>query len=199
MLIGICGGTGSGKTTLAEKILEATGDRAVLIQHDHYYKDLTYLPFEERRKVNFDHPDSLDTDLMIEHLARLKAGRAIERPVYDFAKHNRRPETVRIEPKTAIVLEGILIFENRRLRDLMDIKIFVDTDADIRLIRRLQRDIAERGRTVDDAVRQWLETVRPMHLEFVEANKRYADLIVPEGFNPVSVDLVVEKIKAMLP
>ena len=199
MVIGICGGTGSGKTTVSHKILDAVGDRVVYIQHDHYYKDLSHLPLEERRGLNFDHPDALDTDLLVEHLVQLRAGCGIERPVYDFTVHTRKAETVRITPKTAVLLEGILIFEHARLRSLMDIKIFVDTDADIRLIRRLRRDIAERGRTLESVIEQYQKTVRPMHLEFVEPSKRYADLIIPEGFNPVGVDLVVEKIKAMLP
>ena len=199
MIIGICGGTGSGKTTVALKILDAVRDRVVYIQHDHYYKDLSHLPLEERRKLNFDHPDALDTDLLVEHLKQLRAGQAIERPVYDFTVHARKPETMRISPKPATLVEGILIFEHAVLRSLMDIKIFVDTDADIRLIRRMRRDLSERGRTVESVMEQYEKTVRPMHLEFVEPSKRYADLIIPEGFNPVGVDLVVEKIKGMLP
>lgn len=200
MVIGICGGTGSGKTTVARKILDAVRDRVVYIQHDHYYKDLSHLPLPERHKLNFDHPDSLETDLLIEHLKQLKAGHPVERPVYDFTIHTRKAETVRIVPKTAVLVEGILIFENAGLRALMDIKIFVDTDADIRLIRRMRRDITERGRTVESVIEQYEKTVRPMHMEFVEPSKRYADLIIPEGgFNQVGVDLVVEKIKAMLP
>jgi uridine kinase len=199
LVIGICGGTGSGKTTVALKILDAVRDRVVYIQHDHYYKDLSHLPLEERRKLNFDHPDALDTGLLVEHLKQLRAGQAIERPIYDFTVHTRKSETVRIAPKQATLLEGILIFESAALRSLMDIKIFVDTDADIRLIRRIRRDISERGRTIESVLEQYEKTVRPMHLEFVEPSKRYADLIIPEGFNPVGVDLVVEKIKAMLP
>lgn len=199
MVIGICGGTGSGKTTVALKILDAVRDRVVFIQHDHYYKDLSHLPLEERHLLNFDHPDALDTELLVEHLKQLRAGQAIERPVYDFTVHTRKPETMRIVPKQATIVEGILIFEPAALRALMDIKIFVDTDADIRLMRRMRRDITERGRTVESVMEQYENTVRPMHLEFVEPSKRYADLIIPEGFNPVGVDLVVEKIKAMLP
>ena len=199
MIIGICGGTGSGKTTVALKILDAVRDRVVYIQHDHYYKDLSHLPLEERCKLNFDHPDALDTDLLVEQLKQLRAGQAIERPIYDFTVHTRKHETMRISPKPATLVEGILIFDHAVLRSLMDIKIFVDTDADIRLIRRMRRDISERGRTVESVMEQYEKTVRPMHLEFVEPSKRYADLIIPEGFNPVGVDLVVEKIKAMLP
>jgi len=199
LIIGICGGTGSGKTTVALKILDAVRDRANYIQHDHYYKDLSHLPLEERRKLNFDHPDALDSDLLVEHLKQLRAGKAIERPVYDFTIHTRKKETVRITPKQATLVEGILIFEHAALRALMDIKIFVDTDADVRLVRRMRRDITERGRTVESVMDQYANTVRPMHLEFVEPSKRYADLIIPEGFNPVGVDLVVEKIKGMLP
>ena len=199
MVIGICGGSGSGKTTVAHMILDAVRDRVIFIQHDHYYKDLSHLPLEDRHRLNFDHPDALDTELLVQHVRQLKSGQPVERPIYDFTVHTRRPETLRIEPKPAILLEGILIFEDALLRSLMDIKIFVDTDADLRFIRRLQRDITERGRTVESVVHQYLETVRPMHLEFVEPSKRYADLIIPEGFNPVGVDLVVEKIKTMLP
>jgi len=199
LIIGICGGTGSGKTTVALKILDAVRDRVVYIQHDHYYKDLSHLPLEERCKLNFDHPDALDTDLLVEQLKQLRAGQAIERPIYDFTVHTRKHETMRISPKPATLVEGILIFDHAVLRSLMDIKIFVDTDADIRLIRRMRRDISERGRTVESVMEQYEKTVRPMHLEFVEPSKRYADLIIPEGFNPVGVDLVVEKIKAMLP
>lgn len=200
MVIGICGGTGSGKTTVARHILDALRDRIVYLQQDHYYKDLSHLPLEERHRLNFDHPDAVDLGMMVEHLGRLRAGKPIECPVYDFTRHVRRPESVRVEPKPAILVEGILVFSNEALRSLMDIKIFVDTDADLRFLRRLRRDIEERGRTVESVIRQYLETVRPMHLQFVEPSKRYADLIIPEGgFNTVGVDLVVEKIKSLLP
>ncbi len=198
MVIGICGGSGSGKTTVARHILDALRDRIVYLQQDHYYKDLSNLPLEERCHLNFDHPDAVDLDMMLQHVRALRAGQAIECPVYDFTQHIRRPETARVEPEPAIVVEGILIFTSEALRNLMDIKIFVDTDADLRFLRRLRRDIEERGRTVESVIRQYLETVRPMHLQFVEPTKRYADVIIPEGFNPVSVALVVEKIKSML-
>lgn len=199
MVIGICGGTGSGKTTVAGHILDALRDRIVYLQQDHYYKDLSHLPLEERCRLNFDHPDAVDLGMMAEHVGRLRAGKPIECPVYDFTRHVRRPETVRVEPKPAILVEGILVFSSEALRSLMDIKIFVDTGADLRFVRRLQRDMEERGRTVESVIRQYLETVRPMHLQFVEPSKRYADVILPEGgFNTVGVDLVVEKIKSML-
>ncbi|MCS6817000.1 MAG: uridine kinase [Blastocatellia bacterium] len=200
LIIGICGGTGSGKTTVAQKILEAVGaDRVVYLQQDAYYKDLSHLPLEERHRLNFDHPDAIDTDLLLQHIEELRAGRAIEQPIYDFTTHTRRPETRRIEPRPIILVEGILVFENPRLRALMDLKIFVDTADDIRFIRRLLRDISERGRTVESVIRQYLETVRPMHLEFVEPSKRYADIIIPEGgYNIVGIDLIIEKIKAYL-
>ncbi len=200
MIIGICGGTGSGKTTVASKILEHIDSGAVaLLQQDNYYKELADLPIEERARQNFDHPDSLDMDLFVEHLRRLKSGQAIDRPVYDFTIHTRSRQTVRVEPKPVVLVEGILIFDNKPLRDLMDIKIFVDTDPDLRFIRRLHRDITERARTVESVINQYLNTVRPMHLEFVEPSKRYADVIIPEGgFNMVGIDLLIEKVRAQL-
>ncbi|RMG54325.1 MAG: uridine kinase [Acidobacteria bacterium] len=200
MIIGICGGSGSGKTTVARKILEAVGEhRVAYLQHDSYYKDWGHLPFEERRKINFDHPDALDTDLLIEHIEQLRAGRPIEQPVYDFTHHVRTSQVRRIEPRPVILIEGILIFENARLRQLMDLKIFVDTADDLRFIRRLQRDISERGRTVESVIEQYLEQVRPMHLEFVEPSKRYADIIIPEGgSNRVGIDLIIQKVKSEL-
>ncbi|MGC1999080.1 MAG: uridine kinase, partial [Candidatus Acidiferrales bacterium] len=182
LIIGICGGTGSGKTTITRRIIEALSDTSVVVlQQDNYYRDYPELSFEERVKVNFDHPDSMDTPLLADDVRRLRAGQAIERPTYDFANFQRLKGTVRIEPFPAIIVEGILIFENKQLRELMDIKIFVDTDADLRFIRRLGRDIRERGRTVDSVVQQYLATVRPMHMEFVEPSKRHADVIIPEG------------------
>lgn len=200
MIIGICGGTGSGKTTVASKILETVDSGSVaLLQQDNYYKELAHLPYEERARQNFDHPDSIDMELFVEHLRRLKSGKGIDRPVYDFTIHTRSKETVRLEPKPVVIVEGILIFDNKPLRDLMDIKIFVDTDADLRFIRRLRRDITERARTVESVIHQYLSTVRPMHLEFVEPSKRYADVIIPEGgFNTVGIDLLIEKIRARL-
>ena len=201
LVIGICGGTGSGKTTITDRIIAALPEESVLVlQQDHYYKDLPHLPLDERARQNFDHPDSIDTPLLVEHLRRLRQGLAIERPVYDFTQHRRLQQTVRLEPRPALIIEGILIFENRALRDLMDIKIFVDTDADLRFIRRLSRDIRERGRTVKSVVQQYLITVRPMHMEFIEPSKRYADVIIPEGgYNEVGIDLVIQKIRSLVP
>lgn len=200
MIIGICGGTGSGKTTVALRILDAVGpEKVVYLQQDSYYKDLSHLPLAERHRVNFDHPDALDNDLLIAHIEELRAGRPIEQPVYDFTVHTRTSERRRIEPKPIILVEGILVFENPRLRSLMDLKIYVDTADDIRFIRRLVRDIHERGRTVESVIEQYLSTVRPMHLEFVEPSKRYADIIIPEGgYNEVGIDLIIEKIKSHL-
>lgn len=199
-VIGICGGTGSGKTTITDRLSRALSkDGVVVLQQDHYYKDLAHLTLQERARCNFDHPSALDTALFIEHVERLREGRAIERPVYDFTQHRRVPEKVKIEARPAILVEGILIFENEELRNLMDLKIFVDTDADIRFIRRLVRDVRERGRTLESVVEQYQKTVRPMHLEFVEPSKRYADIIIPEGgHNEVGVDLVLQKVRSLL-
>ncbi len=200
VVIGVAGGTGSGKTTVAEEILKRAGTEQIsLIQHDAYYKDLSALPVAQRAMMNFDHPDALDNELLIAHLKALKAGRPIEMPVYDFTAHTRTGQTRRVEAHRVILLEGILIFADEALRRLMDVKIFVDTDADIRFIRRLQRDIAERGRTMESVIRQYLSTVRPMHEEFVERSKRYADVIIPEGgFNEVAIDMIATRIKALL-
>ena len=200
LIIGICGGTGSGKTTITDRIISALAPESVLVlQQDHYYRDFPDLSLEERAKQNYDHPDAFDTALLIEHLKDLRAGRGIERPIYDFAKYERAPRTVRMNPAPAVILEGILIFESKELSDLMDIKIFVDTDADLRFIRRLRRDIRERGRTVDSVVEQYLSTVRPMHMEFVEPSKRNADVIIPEGgHNEVGIDLVIQKIRSLV-
>ncbi len=171
----------------------------VVLQQDNYYRDYPELSFEERVKVNFDHPDSMDTPLLADDVRRLRAGQAIERPTYDFANFQRLKGTVRIEPFPAIIVEGILIFENKQLRELMDIKIFVDTDADLRFIRRLVRDIRERGRTMEMVIGQYMNTVRPMHMEFVEPSKRYADVIIPEGgYNDVGIDLVIQKIRSLV-
>lgn len=201
LAIGICGGTGSGKTTIADRIIAALGPESVLVlQQDHYYKDLPHLPLAERAQQNFDHPDSMDTPLLVDHVRALRAGQGVERPSYDFTQHRRLEQTVRLEPRPALILEGILIFESRALRDLLDIKIFVDTDADLRFLRRLSRDIRERGRTVDSVIQQYLATVRPMHMEFVEPSKRYADVIIPEGgYNDVGIDLVIQKIRSLVP
>jgi uridine kinase len=198
--IGVAGGTGSGKTTVADRILEQVGqERIAYLPHDAYYKDLSHLPLNLRAQHNFDHPDSLDNELFVEHLKLLKAGHAIERPVYDFTTHSRSARTVTVLPSTVILVEGILLLALPEIRELMDVKIFVDTDADIRFIRRLRRDIKERGRTVDSVVEQYLTTVRPMHLEFVEPSKRYADVIIPEGgFNTVALGMVVARIQEML-
>lgn len=200
VVIGVAGGTGSGKTTVAREVLKRAGtDQITLIQHDAYYKDLRDLPLAQRAMQNFDHPDALENELLIAHLQELKAGRAIEMPVYDFTTHTRTRETRHVAPHRVILLEGILIFADPRLRDLMDVKIYVDTDADIRFIRRLQRDIAERGRTTDSVVRQYLATVRPMHQEFVEPSKRHADVIIPEGgFNEVAMDMIASRLKTLL-
>ena len=200
VIIGMAGGTGSGKTTVAREILKRAGTELIsFIQHDAYYKDLSDLPLAQRAMQNFDHPDALDNDLLIRHLKELKASRAIQMPIYDFTTHTRTLETRRVEPHRVIILEGILIFADEALRRLMDVKIFVDTDPDIRFIRRLQRDIAERGRTMDSVIRQYMGTVRPMHQEFVEPSKRYADVIIPEGgFNEVAMEMVAARIRALL-
>jgi uridine kinase len=200
VVIGVAGGTGSGKTTVAQEILRRAGTQQIsLIQHDAYYKDLSDLPPAQRAMQNFDHPDALDNGLLIAHLKELKAGRVVRIPVYDFTTHTRTNQTRPIEPHRVILMEGILIFADEALRRLMDVKIYVDTDADIRFIRRLQRDISERGRTMESVIRQYLATVRPMHQEFVEPSKRYADIIIPEGgFNEVAMEMIAARIKTLL-
>jgi len=200
VIVGVAGGTGSGKTTIAQTIYERVGpEKVAYIAHDAYYHDLSHLSPEERAQRNFDHPDSLDTALLVRHLLTLKAGEPVQIPVYDFTTHTRRPETRLVKPRPVILVEGILIFADRVLHNLMDIKIFVDTDPDIRFIRRLQRDLTERGRTVESVIEQYLATVRPMHLEFVEPSKRYADIIIPEGgFNTVALDMVISRLVAMI-
>lgn len=200
LVIGIAGGSGSGKTTVAQEILQRVGpDRIAYIQHDSYYKDLTGLPPAQRAEVNFDHPNSLETELLISHVEQLRSGQKIDVPIYDFSKHSRTEETFKVNPRGVIIVEGILIFVESALRSLFDVKLFVDTDADIRLIRRLQRDITERGRTVESVIKQYQSTVRPMHLEFVEPSKRYADVIIPEGgFNTAALDMVVARIESLL-
>lgn len=200
LIIGLAGGTGSGKTTVANAIVRRVGrDRIAIVQQDAYYKSQSDKPLGERLAVNYDHPDSLETELLISHLHELRAGHGIEMPIYDFSEYVRSPRTQRIESQPVILVEGILIFVDRTLRELFDVKVFVDTDADIRFIRRLQRDITERGRTVESVIQQYLSTVRPMHLEFVEPSKRYADVIVPEGgWNTVAMDLLVAQVESML-
>lgn len=196
-VIGVAGGTGSGKTTAAQSIIERVGsDKIVYLQHDSYYKELDHLPQDKRLAFNFDHPDSLDTPLMIEHVKQLLAWQPIDVPMYDFAAYARTSEKIHMEPQPIILVEGILIFAEPELRDLLDFKIFVDTDADIRFIRRLQRDITERGRSVDSVIGQYLRTVRPMHMEFVEPSRRYADIIIPQmGFDHPAIDLVADRIR----
>jgi uridine kinase len=198
--LGVGGGTGSGKTTVAQAILEAIGrERIAFLAQDSYYKDVDWEGDADLLRHNFDHPDALDSELLIEHLAALKRGEPAEVPVYDFVRHRRTRETRRVEPRAVILLEGILLFAEPRLRRLLDFKIYVDTDPDVRLLRRLKRDLAERGRSVDDVLRQYMETVRPMHLEFVEPSKRWADVIVPEGGeNRVALEMVVARLEQLL-
>ena len=198
IIVGIAGGTACGKTTVVQRVVDALGeDRVTVIQHDSYYRDRSSVPPEDRLKINYDHPDALETSLLVEHLRELRAGRSIERPVYDFANHTRRSETVRIAARAAVLVEGILILAEPELRDLLDIRVFVDADSDLRLMRRLERDVSERGRNADAVFEQYLETVRPMHLEFVEPSKRWAHIIIPEGgFNRVGVDMLVAEVRA---
>ena len=200
LVIGIAGGSGSGKTTVAQQILQRVGpERIAFLQHDAYYKDLSGLPPVQRAEVNFDHPNSLESELLIAHIEQLKQGKSVEVPIYDFAHHSRTAQTYTVQPRGVILVEGILIFVEPALRGICDVKIFVDTDSDLRFIRRLQRDIAERGRTTESVIKQYLATVRPMHLEFVELSKRYADVIIPEGgFNAAALDMVVARIEALL-
>ena len=199
IVIGIAGGTGSGKSTLIKKIKEEFHDEITILSHDFYYKQHDDISFEERKKLNYDHPNAFDTDLMIEHVRRLAAVETIERPVYDFTIHNRINETVLVRPAKVIVVEGILIFENKELLDLFDIKVFIDTDADVRIIRTILRDVNERGRTLESVVHQYLTTVKLMHEQFVEPSKKYADIIIPEGgFNRVALEMLNERIHALL-
>lgn len=199
-LIGIAGGTGSGKTTVARRIYESLHlDSAVFLDYDAYYRDQSALSHEERRAVNYDHPDSLDNDLFLEHLDGLLAGEAIEKPVYDFAAHNRAPRRVRVEPRDVVLVDGILLFVEARIRERFDLKIFVDTDADVRFIRRMRRDVEQRGRSVESVVEQYLATVRPMHFEFVEPSKRYADVILPRGGqNTAGIEVIAARIRERL-
>lgn len=198
MFIGLAGGSGSGKTTIARAVVERLDGQVSLVQHDAYYRHAPHLSFEERTRVNYDHPSSLESELLVEHLETLRTGVAIERPVYDFSTHLRSIDTIRVEPAKVVVVEGILVLSDPALRSELDLKIFVDTDPDLRLARRLERDISERGRTVDSVIAQYFSTVRPMHLEFVEPSRRYADLIIPEGYNPAAVATVVELIRSRL-
>ena len=199
MIIGIAGGTGSGKTTITRKIRQHFGDDVSVIYHDNYYKAHDELTYEQRTKLNYDHPDAFETDLLIEHLKRLRRGESIQCPVYDYTVHNRTQETVTVYPSRVIVVEGILIFQSRELCREMDIKIFVDTDADVRILRRIVRDVRDRGRSIDSVVNQYLTTVKPMHERFVEPSRRNADIIIPEGgHNKVALDMVLERIRSHL-
>ena len=199
IIIGIAGGSGSGKTTLAENLQKEFENDILLLSHDYYYKQHDELSFEERKKLNYDHPNAFDTNMLIEHLKLLKSGQSINHPVYSFVEHNRENYTVEVVPKKIILVEGILIFENKELADLMDIKIFVDTDSDIRFIRRLLRDVQERGRTIDSVINQYCDTVKPMHEQFVEYSKKNADIIVPKGGkNLIAINMIKEQIKHLL-
>lgn len=200
ILIGIAGGSGSGKTTLANTLISYFGKNEVsLLRHDNYYKRLDNIPFEERVKVNYDHPDAFDTDLLCGHIMDLKAGKAIEMPVYDYSIHNRSDKIIRVQPNPVIILEGILILAEPRLVDLMDFKIYVDTDADERILRRIIRDVKERGRSLDSVITQYRDTVKPMHDQFVEPSKRKANIIIPEGGrNDAAMEVIVELIRSRL-
>lgn len=199
-VIGVAGGTGSGKSTLVKRLQEAfKGDDVVTLCHDYYYKAHPELSYEERTKLNYDHPQSFDTDMLVEHIKALKNNVPIEHPVYSFVDHNRTSETVPVKPSKVIIVDGILIFEHRELRELMDIKVFVDTDADIRLARRILRDVRERGRSMESVITQYTTTVKPMHEEFVEPSKKYADVIIPEGgFNSVAVAMLIQNIRSII-
>ena len=199
IVIGVAGGSGSGKTTVVRRIIDSIGpEQVAILDHDRYYRDRNDLRLEERAALNYDHPDALETDLLVRHVNELKAGRAVEVPLYDFTRHARLATWEHIAPRRAIIVEGILIFADAALRSLMDIKVFVDTDGDTRFIRRLQRDVAERGRTMESVIDQYQNTVKPMHLEFVEPSKRYADLILPQGgHNAVAVDLLLRLIRSV--
>ena len=199
LVIGIAGGTGSGKTTLMKNLIERFSDVVTVLSHDNYYKRHDDMTYEERCQLNYDEPDALETDLMARHLDRLRHGESIDCPVYDFTQHNRSDETIRIEPKKVIIVEGILIFENQPLRELMDIRIFVDTDADVRLCRRIKRDVNKRGRTLESVLLQYQQTVKPMHEKYVEPSKKYAHIVIPEGGkNLVALDMVIGRIQRHL-
>lgn len=200
LLIGIAGGSGSGKSTVTQEIVSLIhGENVVVIEQDSYYKDQSAIPYEERIKTNYDNPLAFDNELLITHLKELKEWKTVEKPIYDYEVHNRKKETEKVEPKDIIILEGILIFAEEELRDLMDIKVFVDTDSDVRIIRRILRDIRERGRSLESVILQYMSTVRPAHMQFVEPSKRYADIIMPEGgYNKVAIDLIHSKIQQFL-
>ncbi len=200
LLIGITGGTGSGKSTVSREIVKLIPEKKiVVIEQDSYYKDQSDLSFEERVKTNYDHPFAFDNELMVDHLKSLLNDKEVKKPIYDFERHNRKKESQVIEPKDIIILEGILILAEKEVRDLLDIKIFVDTDSDVRIIRRILRDLKDRGRTLDSVILQYMETVRPAHLQFIEPTKRYADIIIPEGgYNKVAIDILVAKINSIL-
>lgn len=200
VILGVAGGSGSGKTTVVRRLIRALGEPDVaVLHHDSYYRDASHLPMEEREAINYDHPDSLETDLLVAHLEALLEGRAVDVPVYDFAAHVRLPETEHVEPRPVVILDGILILWDSRLRQLLDVKLFVDADADVRLGRRLRRDMEERGRPPESVLAQYMATVRPMHLEFVEPSKRYADMIIPRGgHNRVGVDMVVAMVRSRI-
>ena len=200
LVIGIAGGSGSGKSTVARRVAEALSRSSVaFLDMDAYYRNYAHLPMEERKRVNWDHPDAFDTELLVEHVSELCAGRAVDKPVYDFVTHTRSARTQRVEPADVLVIDGILLFVDERVRALCDVKVFVDADADIRLIRRLRRDVNKRGRALDEVIAQYLETVHPMHLQFVEPSKRYADVIVPRGgHNAVAIEMIVAKIRHRL-
>lgn len=200
LLIGITGGTGSGKSTVSKEIFKSIHEKKItIIEQDSYYKDQSHLTFEERIATNYDHPFAFDNDLLVKHLKELLNNKSIEKPIYDFEMHTRKKETTTVEPKDIIILEGILILSEEAIRDLLDIKIFVDTDSDVRVLRRIVRDIKDRGRTLDSVILQYMETVRPAHLQFVEPTKRYADIVIPEGgYNKVAIDIIVAKINSIL-
>ena len=200
MFIGICGGTGSGKTTIARAIVDAVGaERVVLVEQDSYYRNLSDMPLDERHQANFDHPDSIDSDMLVNHLIRLKQGLAVEMPLYDFVTHTRSDQIIIIHPRPVVIIEGILIFAEPRVLDLLDVRVFVDTPDDIRLMRRLERDINERGRTFERTLEQYRRTIRPMHFEFVEPSKRHADIIIPEGAQTgVSVEFLCSLVREKL-
>lgn len=199
VIVGVAGGTGSGKTTVAQRIKEGIGDRSAILQHDWYYHDLSHMSAEERAGINFDHPSSLDTELLLAHVRALKAGEPVACPLYDFRQHLRLPQTRPVKPCPVIIVEGILIFAHEALRNELDLKLFVDTEPDVRVFRRIRRDIRERGRSFESIRAQYFSTVRPMHLEFVEPSKRFADLIIPEGGNnKIALDVIIERLKQFL-